>query len=230
MLGRVGLLMIVSVGLSVGTAGRVVAQGTSDRAERTREWAKRLIERYDKDGNKMLDKNERATLRGKPAGADLNGDDVIKLNELVTHLSSDANTPARPTKPEPAKPEPAAKTVTATSEAPQAKPPERPGRRDRSPTTATASSTQQSSHESSHPAERHFTSASGRKSYRFKSPAERLPGGLPSWFTTRDTNQDGQVAMSEYSHSWNDRTAEEFCRLDLNNDGFITPAECRHGN
>lgn len=222
---RFGCLLIVPLALSL-CAGRAAAQGSSERAERTREWAKRLIERYDKDGNKMLDKDERATLRGKPAGADLNGDDVITLNELVTHLSSDASTPPRPTKPEPAKPEPAATTATASSEQPQEKPSERPSRRERSRNTEASRPKQ----ESSQPAERRLTSTQERKSYRFKSAVERLPGGLPGWFSSRDTNQDGQVAMSEYSHSWTDRTAEEFCRLDLNNDGFITPSECRHGN
>jgi len=32
--------------------------------------------------------------------------------------------------------------------------------------------------------------------------------------------------MAEFSSTWDDRTAGEFSKSDLNNDGFITPGEC----
>ena len=70
------------------------------------------------------------------------------------------------------------------------------------------------------------TSSNGRKSYRFLTPRERLPEGLPSWFTDYDANEDGQVAMAEYSRYWTDLKAREFQRYDLNGDGLITPREC----
>lgn len=66
----------------------------------------------------------------------------------------------------------------------------------------------------------------GPKSYRFRSPAERLPEGLPDWFTQRDANQDGQVTMAEFSDSWTESKAREFTRYDLNGDGRVTPDEC----
>jgi Ca2+-binding EF-hand superfamily protein len=69
-------------------------------------------------------------------------------------------------------------------------------------------------------------STSGQDTYRFKSPTERLPRGLPDWFARSDTNGDGQVAMSEFSATWSDSKAEEFARNDLNGDGFVTPEEC----
>jgi hypothetical protein len=63
-----------------------------------------------------------------------------------------------------------------------------------------------------------------RKSYRFKLAKERIK----TWrFASRDANGDGQVAMSEYSRSWSDRTAAEFQRYDRDNDGMITPEEVR---
>ena len=63
-----------------------------------------------------------------------------------------------------------------------------------------------------------------RKSYRFTTAKERLP----SWrFASKDANGDGQVAMSEYSRVWSDRTAAEFQRYDKDNDGMITAAEMR---
>lgn len=65
-----------------------------------------------------------------------------------------------------------------------------------------------------------------QKSYRFVSPTERLPDGLPEWFAEKDADHDGQVAMDEYASIWTDSTAREFTARDLNNDGVITPAEC----
>jgi hypothetical protein len=63
------------------------------------------------------------------------------------------------------------------------------------------------------------------KSYRFKAAKERLPAGLPGWFTAKDTNGDGQVSMSEYSKSWTESQAAEFKRYDKDNDGVITAEE-----
>ncbi|HUE71454.1 MAG TPA: hypothetical protein VMP01_11275 [Pirellulaceae bacterium] len=61
---------------------------------------------------------------------------------------------------------------------------------------------------------------------RFRTPAERLPAGLPSWFMEKDANQDGQVMMSEFASRWSNETAAEFSRFDLNGDGIITAKEC----
>ncbi len=69
-------------------------------------------------------------------------------------------------------------------------------------------------------------SKESRKSYRFLSATERLPEGLPSWFSERDGNKDGQVTMAEYSSSWDDSKAREYLRYDLNDDGIVTPGEC----
>ncbi len=65
-----------------------------------------------------------------------------------------------------------------------------------------------------------------RKSYRFLSPSERLPQGLPDWFSEKDTNQDGQISMAEYSRAWTEAVADEFGKFDLNRDGVVTPREC----
>ena len=65
-----------------------------------------------------------------------------------------------------------------------------------------------------------------KKSYRFLSPAERLPKGIPESFLYKDTNGDGQVSMTEHTTSWTEAAAAEFLRYDLDGDGFITPNEC----
>jgi hypothetical protein len=61
---------------------------------------------------------------------------------------------------------------------------------------------------------------------RFRTPAERLPAGLPTWFLEKDADQDGQVRMSEFATLWSDSTAADFARSDVNGDGIITAKEC----
>jgi len=66
------------------------------------------------------------------------------------------------------------------------------------------------------------------KSYRFRTPTEQLPEGLPDWFARKDTNADGQVAMAEFESPgfWTAAAVSQFTGYDLNNDGMITPGEC----
>jgi hypothetical protein len=64
-----------------------------------------------------------------------------------------------------------------------------------------------------------------RKSYRFLSPLERLPDGLPGWFAERDRDADGQVAMAEFTASWSEQKVSEFLSFDANSDGVITAHE-----
>ena len=66
----------------------------------------------------------------------------------------------------------------------------------------------------------------GGQPYRFLTPAERLPEGLPSEFTSKDRDGDGQLSMAEFSTSWSESTLASFNRWDLNGDGFVTAAEC----
>ncbi len=65
-----------------------------------------------------------------------------------------------------------------------------------------------------------------QSTYRFLSPTERLPEGLPEWFARKDTNADGQVTMAEYATEWSQSKVEAFVRYDQNSDGIVTPAEC----
>jgi len=50
-----------------------------------------------------------------------------------------------------------------------------------------------------------------------------LPSRLPNWFVELDSDCDGQVALYEWKQSG--RPLEEFRKLDLNQDGFVTVEE-----
>ncbi len=62
-------------------------------------------------------------------------------------------------------------------------------------------------------------------SYRFKTAHDLLPEGIPQWFREGDRNKDGQIAMSEYSGQWNEKTLSEYYVYDRNRDGLLTVQE-----
>ena len=55
---------------------------------------------------------------------------------------------------------------------------------------------------------------------------ERLQG-VPAWFIMLDRNGDGQISLQEFAPTLDRRMMALFERLDLNNDGLICPDEAR---
>lgn len=70
----------------------------------------------------------------------------------------------------------------------------------------------------------------GKRVWKFLSPQDRLPAGLPDWFRAKDVDGDGQVSMKEYSADWSGSAIAGFQKYDTNNDGLITPEECLTGS
>jgi len=68
-----------------------------------------------------------------------------------------------------------------------------------------------------------------RNTYRFISALDRLPKDARSWVEKYDKDEDGQVAMSEFSRTWTDAKVSEFERFDLNGDGIVTAEEYLEG-
>lgn len=177
------------------------------------DYAKGLVKMYDKNGDNMLQADERKGLTGRPAESDLDKDGVITIDELVSHLSS-------------------ASTAQAVSPSPTSGDGNSGGSGD-------SSRRDKDRHNGdSDGAKRVYTGSAGghsgkdgdkRRTYRFSTPADRLPKNLPSYFS-RDTDGDGQVSMSEYSRSWSKSTVAEFRKYDLNDDGMITAKEATHSS
>jgi Ca2+-binding EF-hand superfamily protein len=55
--------------------------------------------------------------------------------------------------------------------------------------------------------------------------ANDLTDVLPTWFFERDMDNDGQVAMAEFTDAWDQAKVDEFEALDANRDGIITSNE-----
>ncbi len=66
-------------------------------------------------------------------------------------------------------------------------------------------------------------SSSSRSGSRFGSRNNNY--GSTVSFSRNDKNQDGQIAMHEYTKEWTDELLDEFNRIDQNGDGFISKHE-----
>jgi hypothetical protein len=69
------------------------------------------------------------------------------------------------------------------------------------------------------------SAATGKKSYRFLTPTERLPKGMSDRFLKSDADGDGQIMMHEFASNWTETIASEFAKFDADGDGIITPNE-----
>ena len=169
-------------------------------------WARNLVKENDKNGDMMLQEDERSGLRGPVARADLDNDKVVTVEEIVRSLSNRES------------PERGGRDRRASRE----------GGGDRSESTAKSEGATKKrvyTSVSAGSVAGKEKDADKRRSYRFTPAQERLTGDLPSWFKSRDRNKDGQVSMSEYSRSWTARLVRQFQDIDLNDDGVITPKE-----
>ena len=171
------------------------------------EYAKGLVKQYDKNGDSMLQADERKELRGRAAEADQNKDGTITIDELVSHLSSSSSSTPSPS--------PSSSSSSASGH-----------RQDGDKSKSDSEKSKRVLYGSvGGPAGSAKEGDKQRRTYRFTPAAQKLPTGLPGWFTSKDANHDGQVSMSEYGKSWTERSVAEFQHIDVNNDGVITPKE-----
>lgn len=82
-----------------------------------------------------------------------------------------------------------------------------------------------SSDENETPAILFETAASYKLNFGTSTPNSKRLQGLPEWFGNLDSNQDGQVSMSEFVRNPSDESIADYARFDANMDGFITPQE-----
>ena len=189
---------------SFGATSSGSGQSSGKVDDRIRRYAESLIKRYDDNKNGVLEKDEWTEMRGYPRESDSNGDGVLTKSELTARLANYGKNSS---------------SSSSSSVSSNSKPP--------SSTSSSSRSYRRSPYGSRYSRSSSSSSSKHTKSsYRFLTPSERLPKGLPDWFLRSDANGDGQVMMAEYSTTWNASKAAEFAKYDTNRDGFITAAEC----
>ncbi len=208
------------------------------------DYVKSLIEKHDKNGNKMLEGDELNALRPPASLADANGDKVITVDELMAKLAAPSSRSASSST---SSSSPSASSSTSASRGPERRSSgdsdrDRDSeRRDRGWSSRyDRDSRDRRSGDSAKTAANAkrvymWTGTGGanadeekkadRKTYRFTPGNERLPTGLPSFFKSQDKNGDGQISMSEYSRTWSRSTVSKFEEYDLDGDGVITAKE-----
>ncbi|MEK6239058.1 MAG: hypothetical protein N2C14_30450 [Planctomycetales bacterium] len=184
---------------SRSSSGGSSSSSSSSANDKIRKFADSLLKQHDKNKNGVLEGDELKGVRD-PKTTDRNSDGRITKEELIIRLSSYSSN--RSSSSGSSSSRPSSSSSSSRSRFSWGK---------RSSGSSSSSS---------------VTKGSG-KSYRVKTPTEKLPSGLPSWFARGDQDGDGQVMMHEFATAWSSSKVSEFAKYDLNNDGVVTPAECK---
>lgn len=183
---------------------------------KVRRYAERLIRRYDRNKDGILQTDEWAKMQGRPESADGGRDGAITLDELTNHIAAFGRSrrvsPANSSPNWDAAAEPQSHAVVAQDNAPQ-----RPD-----PDAKQGETVKPSTEASLQPA----AGSQPPRATTFHVPKSRLPAGLPDWFVRRDLDGDGQVSLAEYAPGATPADLEQFARYDGNADGVITAREC----
>jgi hypothetical protein len=181
-------------------ADRSEAQANNDRYVR---FAETMIRNFDKDKNGTIEKSEWSSMTGDPASADFDRDGKLTKDELVKRLAD--------------------KYGGGGNSGSGSSTPAR--------TTSSLNSNRSGvSSKDAYAASRSYGEEQGaRPAYRFLTPVERLPSGLPDWFLEKDKNADAQVGMYEFASEWTDEEVQKFTKLDKNSNGFISAKEVQAG-
>lgn len=182
---------------AMSAGSKNAATPAASDANKFKEYAQGLLRQYDENKSGVLEKNEWEKMKADYHAADVNKDSVITQEELAAKLAGYASTPS-PT------------TVSSTPSGSSSTTSKKWWQKDREGSSSSATGVK----------------AAEKKTYRFLSPTERLPKGLPDWFARNDADGDGQVGMSEYTTTWSESAVAEFEKYDRNRDGVITADEC----
>ncbi|OHB80967.1 MAG: hypothetical protein A2W31_04720 [Planctomycetes bacterium RBG_16_64_10] len=198
----VGLVMAILCCLPVAAQDdvRPPQEGISAKIAR---YAKRLVQKYDRDGDRRLRQDEWEQMGGDPRRADANGDGIILFEELARHVANYSML----------------RTIRLRSPGPQV------------PFGGLLPVFQPRNEAGS--LSQHVTVPAAKQPDRAPKPEPRfhvapsqLPEGLPSWFVQRDADGDGQISMAEFTQQAPREELPEFSRWDANGDGVVTAQEC----
>ena len=199
---------------------------------KVRRYVERIMKAHDTNGDGRLQQAEWKAMQGQPSQIDANADGTITDDEFVRYvvqfaarrhirlLSPDPQ-PAAAQTPllQPISRGPVAETETKKDET---KGEQSPSIADKASPDGPSADPAASAASPAEAAPREVPRARDRKFY---VPASRIPKDLPSWFSTRDRDGDGQITLSEYAPAMTSTLLAEFGHYDLNGDGVITARE-----
>jgi hypothetical protein len=182
-------------------------------------YARRLVERYDRNGDGKLQPEEWRQMQGSPKLIDRDGNGEITLDELAQYV---ANHGARRK----------IRLLSRNLEELVANPPLLHPSTAASPGPSDGGEASQPGGDATtpkrpdDPALQTPNSPTQGADRMFHVSPKGQPPNLPEWFTTRDTNGDGQLTLAEYAPKATQTDVDEFARYDADGDGVMTPKEC----
>ena len=202
-------------------------------------YTENLISKYDTNGNGQLEFDEwYGKLSGKPQVIDLNGDGILTLDEIATHVEkfSRGRTIHNPYPlqqlldnrviPEQKRPEGIFRPISQST--PTRQIPESHSIAERPSLSEDELAQEVQNPEEVAEENEEGVSFQGRmppgQTRRYAAPTV----GLPAWFIQRDLNGDGQVSLYEFcAPNFRNEDLALFGRLDHDGDGFITSEDIR---
>jgi len=197
-------------------------------------YAERILEKYDKNGNGVLEPEEWQGphgMKGAPQSIDLDGNFILTLEEITAHIVrfGEGRTIHYPY------PQRQLANVSETPELSDSdvfRPLSSPSQIQTTAQTAnplfgrdlsledieTEETAEENDEKTTADLPGNLPSPSEKKYY---TPTE----GLPAWFVQRDLNGDGQLSLIEFAPTLSQKGIADFGKLDKNGDGFITPDE-----
>ena len=197
-------------------------------------YAEVVMQRYDTNGDGILQREEWKKMSGTPQAIDLNGDGQITKDELVwyfTHYGQSRTihrTIARDLS-EPYKFDPTNLRFLSPV-----------WRRAETSSVASADSTQELSDDGLEAMMKANEQPIDDDLYQKMLEERQVPAsrpyhvlpetlrGVPAWFIVLDRNGDGQISLYEFAPTLDRKRIELFKRLDKNGNGFIEPDEVRN--
>ncbi len=228
------------------TLNRRDAEGVPNTSLIIRRYAGHLLQKYDKNEDGKLEREEWEAMPGKPQAIDLNGDFVLEDYEILYYLAAYAKGRTI-THPVPPRRLSAAQTVLKTdgpilihplsspirkavSDEEETDPAKKPA--DLSPeefARIVADADKGTGTEEQSELFGIITQETGASaaSVREYAPSANEMAGIPNWFLARDANGDGQLTLREFSPALSLESTAFFGKLDGDGDGLVTPDEVR---
>ena len=222
---------------------------TDPVSTKVRRYAERQFQRYDANGDGVIDEAEQRQMKGNPLSADYDADGSISEEELTAYTADfgrhrrmrltgtmmDEAVAALPPLYIPT----AERDAMAAAQAAmrqqaaqqravqqgQAVPVALVG--EPAKTNPEAAEEPEAGEETDAPGETAEVTPAGppSSSKRFVTPPART-AGVPDWFRGKDTDGDGQLTLAEYAPNSEKTLLDQFARYDRNNDGVLTASEC----
>jgi Ca2+-binding EF-hand superfamily protein len=190
------------------------------------------MQRYDQNGDGVLQREEWEKMPGTPQAIDLDGDGQITKDELIWYLTHYGKTRtihrtifvdlSEPYKFDPANLQFFKPVVPKTIAPP-----------------VVDSETQESAAEGVEAVMKANEQLIDDDLYQKMLEERKVPSarpyyvlpeslrGVPAWFIVLDKNGDGQISLAEFAPTLDPRAIMRFKQLDKNNNGFIEPDEAR---